>query len=199
MRALKISLLAGILVMAACSPRDFLTRRLAADLIAGSDTFKNPQLFWLRTGITSNKDYYSPESLLLQKRGWITAASVPCPPSVSPAPCWDVALTPHGVDTFRDLIPNAAAPSQYFSVPVAKRQFVGVTGISKNGNLADVDFLWKWIPLNEVGSALYPGDVQYKATVSCRRYDDGWRVIEGNLPRNDESLDEALKNSQPAQ
>ena len=29
----------------ACSPKDFLTRRLAADLIAGSDTFKTPQEF----------------------------------------------------------------------------------------------------------------------------------------------------------
>jgi len=197
---LKISLLAGLMwATTACSPRDFLTRRLAADLIAGSDTFKNPQVFWLRTGITSNKDYFSPESLLLQRRGWITAASVPCPPNVAPSPCWDVALTPHGVDTFRDLIPNSSDKSQYISVPVAKRQFVGITGISKNGNLADVDFLWRWIALNEVGSAFYPGDVQYKATVTCRRYDDGWRVIEGNTPRSDQNLDDGLKNSQPSQ
>src|SRR5713226_5468065 len=41
---------------AACSPRDFLTRRLAADMIAGSETFKTAQQFWLRTGIVSNKD-----------------------------------------------------------------------------------------------------------------------------------------------
>jgi hypothetical protein len=38
----------------ACSPRDFLTRRLATDLIAGSETFKTTQLFWLRTGVISN-------------------------------------------------------------------------------------------------------------------------------------------------
>lgn len=197
---MKISLLAGILLAgAACSPRDFLTRRLAADLIAGSDTFKNPQIFWLRTGITSNKDYFSPEYLVLQRRGWITAATVPCPPNVSPPPCWDVALTPLGVDTFRDLIPKAAGKSQYFSVPVAKRQFIGVTGISKNGNVADVDFLWRWVALNEVGSALYPGDVQDRATVSFRQYDDGWRVLEGSVPKSDQTLDDALKNSQPAQ
>ena len=56
----------------ACSPRDFLTRRLATDLIAGSETFKTTQLFWLRTGVISNKDYTSPEYLVLRRHGWIT-------------------------------------------------------------------------------------------------------------------------------
>ena len=56
----------------ACSPRDFLTRRLATDLIAGSETFKMTQLFWLRTGVISNKDYTSPEYLVLRRHGWIT-------------------------------------------------------------------------------------------------------------------------------
>ena len=97
------------------------------------------------------------------------------------------------------MIPKAAGKSQYFSVPVAKRQFIGVTGISKNGNAADVDFLWRWVALNEVGSALYPGDVQDRTTVSFRQYDDGWRVLEGSVPKSDQTLDDALKNSQPAQ
>jgi hypothetical protein len=199
--------------MVACSPRDFLTRRLAATLIAGSDTFKTTQEFWLRTGVISNKDYSSPEYLVMQRRGWITGANVPCPTDSSPKPasgtlhnpstssvlCWDVALTPIGIETFRDLIPNNAAPSRYFSVPVARRELIAVTGISKGGNFADVDFSWKWIPMNEVGAALYPGEMQYTATVAFRHYDDGWRVVDSSVLRTNQGLDDALKNSQPAQ
>lgn len=199
MRKLRIAFALGLLLVAtACSPRDFLTRRLASDLIASSDTFKSTQQFGLRTGVTSNKDYISPEYLVLQGRGWITGTSVRCPPDVAPPPCWEVALTPIGVDTFHDLIPNGTTDSPYFSVPVARRQLTGITGISKSGNAADVDFLWKWIPLNEVGAALYASGLQYKSTVGFRQYDDGWRVIEGSAPRSNQGLDDALKNSETA-
>src|SRR5580704_9393792 len=99
MRTLSPLLLVSLLLVAiACSPRDFLTRRLAADLIGGSDAFKEPQQFWLRTGVVSNKDYLSPEYLVLQRHGWISGSSNPCPADVSPAPCWDVTLTPNGVN-----------------------------------------------------------------------------------------------------
>ncbi len=199
---LKLRLL-GILVFlglaAGCSPRDFLTRRLAADLIAGSDVFKSTQEFWLRTGVISNQDYFSPEYLVLQRRGWITGANVPCSPSVGPPPCWNVVLTPLGVETFRDLIPSEARTSQYFSVPAARRELAEVTGISKNGNVAEVDFLWKWVPLNELGAALYTSGVQYTATVGFKHYDDGWRVIQGGASKSNQGLDEALKNAEPAQ
>jgi hypothetical protein len=199
MRKLRIAFTLGLLFFAAaCSPRDFLTRRLASDLIASSDTFKNTQQFGLRTGIVSNKDYISPEYLVLQRHGWITGASARCPADVAPPPCWEVALTPVGVDTFHDLVPNGAADSQYFNVPVARRQLTGITGISKNGNAADVDFLWKWVPLNEVGAALYAGGMQYQSTVGFRQYDDGWRIIEGSAPKSNQGLDDALKNSEPA-
>ena len=199
MRKLRIALAVGLLWFAVgCSPRDFLTRRLASDLIASSDTFKSTQQFSLRTGVVSNKDYISPEYLVLQRRGWITGAVHACPPDVTPAPCWQVSLTPVGVDTFHDLIPNGQADANYFSVPVARRELGGITGISKSGSAADVEFLWKWIPLNEVGAALYAGGVQYKSTVGFRQYDDGWRVIEGSAVKSNQGLDEALKNSEPA-
>src|SRR5271169_1995552 len=86
-----------------CSPRDFLTRRLAADLISASDAFKAPQLFWLRTGVVSNKDFSSPDSIVLQRHGWIIGTEQKCPTGVDPPPCWDVLLTPIGVDTIRPL------------------------------------------------------------------------------------------------
>jgi hypothetical protein len=188
-----------LLFASACSPRDFLTRGLAAELIASSDTFKATQKFWLRTGVISNRDYISPEYLLLQRRGWITGSNAACAADIAPPPCWDVALTPLGVDAFRDLIPAGSLTSQYFGVPVARRQLLGVAGISKSGSTADVDFLWKWTALNQVGSALYAGGVQYKATVELRQYDDGWRIIDGSAPKSNQGLDDALKNSETVQ
>jgi hypothetical protein len=197
MRKLPIPLAVVLfLFLTGCTPRDFLTRRLASDLIAGSETFNAPQKFWLRLGVTSSKDYSAPESLLLQRRGWITAAEAPCPPGVTPAPCWDVALTPLGVGAFRDLIPAGSEKSQFFSVPVARRQFLGITGISKDSTVAEVDFKWKWIPVNEIGQALYPGGVQYKSTVNFRHYDDGWRLTEGSAPKTNQGLEDALKNAE---
>jgi len=190
--------LALLCLLLACSPRDFLTRRLAVELITGSDTFKATQKFWLRTGTTSNQDYTSPEYMVLRRHGWITAASIPCAPEVKPPSCWDVALTPLGVGVFRDLIPANAVRSQYVSVPVARRELIGITGISKSGASAEVEFSWKWVDLNEVGQALYAEAVQYKSTVAFRLYDDGWRVIEGEVPAS-QGLDDALRNSKPLQ
>ncbi|HEX8813996.1 MAG TPA: hypothetical protein VF753_00700 [Terriglobales bacterium] len=185
-----------LVALTACTSRDFLTRHLASDLITNSDTFKAVEKFWLRTGSTSNEDYASPEYMVLQRRGWITAASVPCAPDAKVSACWDVALTPLGVGVFRDLIPAGAEQSQYFSVPVAHRELVRVTGIAKNAGSAEVEFFWKWVPLNEVGQALYAEGLQYKSIVTFRLYDDGWRVIEGDLPVS-QGMDEALKNSKP--
>jgi hypothetical protein len=190
--------LAVLTSLTACTSRDFLTRHLATDLIANSDSFKASEKFWLRTGTTSNEDYASPEYMVLQRRGWITAASVPCAPDAKVSACWDVALTPLGVGVFRDLIPAGSEQSQYFSVPVARRELVRVTGITKSSGSAEVEFLWKWLPLNEVGLALYAEALQYKSNVTFRLYDDGWRVIEGDLPVS-QGMDEALKDSKPVQ
>ena len=186
------------LVGAACSPRNFLTRRLAADLISSADAFKTPQQFFLRLGMVSNKDYLSPEYLVLQRRGWITGSTVRCTEDVSPPPCWDVALTPIGVETFRTLIPRDAGSKQHFAIPTARREFVAITGISRNGNLADIDFTWKWVPLNEVGAALVAGGVNLKSTVAFKSYDDGWRVVEGSATKTNQNLDDALKDAEPA-
>jgi hypothetical protein len=185
------------LALASCSPRDFLTRRLASDLIAASPAFQTPQQFTLQIGTIANKDYVSPEYIVLQQRGWITANKAPCSPGLSP-PCWDVLLTPSGVETVRSLVPAQEADKALLFIPVAKRQLLGVTGISKQGNVADVDFLWKWLPLNEVGGALYSGDLHYISTVGFRDYDDGWRIVHTAF-RSGQSLDDALKNAEPAQ
>ena len=190
----------AVLFLLSCSPRDFLTRRLAADLISTSDAFKTPQQFVLQTGVVSNKEYVSPEYLVLQRHGWISASTAPCSPGLAPPPCWDVLLTPAGVETVRALIPAEAATKTSLAIPVAKRELVNVTGISKQGNVAAVDFTWRWVSLNEIGAALYSGDLLYSATVGFRDYDDGWRVVVAqSSPRPGLTLDEALKNPEPAQ
>ena len=70
-------------------------------------------------------------------------------------------------------------------------------GISKRGNVADVDFVWKWVALNEVGAALYATDARYVSTVGFREYDDGWRVMQTN-PRAGQSLNDALDSAEPS-
>ena len=187
----------SVLLFASCSPRDFLTRRLATDLIDGSNEFKNPQQFWLHTGLVSNKDYLAPESLVLQHHGWISGTRATCLPDLAPPPCWDVLLTPSGVDTFRILAAPADVEKPAFAVPAARRELVAITGINKQGNSADVEFTWKWTPVNEVGAALYSGEVHYKSIAGFRKYDDGWRIMQ-SAPRG-QPLDDALKTAEPVQ
>jgi len=206
MRTAKTLLLAVLLCLIllcvdlGCSPRNFLTRRLAADLISASDTFKAPQLFWLRTGIVSNKDFSSPDYMVLQHRGWIIGSEQKCPAGVDPPPCWDVLLTPLGVDTVRPLIssslPDNGRDHGPIGIQVARRELLGISGISKAANFAEVEFTWRWVSINQVGAALYDGGVHYRSTVGFRSYDDGWRVVDQTAPSN-QTLDEALRNAQP--
>ena len=197
MRIAKLFLLiVSIGCTVACSPRDFLTRRLAADLISTSDAFKTPQTFFLATGIVSNKDFSSPESMVLQRRGWIVGNEAKCPANVEPPPCWDVLLSPLGVDTIRPLISSGAPDHGPLAVQAARREVIAITGISKAGNFADVEFTWHWVSLNKVGEALYDSGVHYRSTVAFRGYDDGWRVVTAS-GRSNQSLDEALRNSDP--
>jgi len=193
------TLLLALLLSAtiACSPRDFLTRRLAADLISASDEFKSPQMFWLRQGVVSNKHFSSPESLVLQRRGWIQGNQEKCPADIDPPPCWDVVLTPLGVDTIRPLIATALPNNGPIGIQAARRELLGISGISKAGNFADVEFTWRWVAINQVGAALYDSGVHYRSTVAFRSYDDGWRVLEKNMPSN-QSLEDALRNAQPS-
>jgi hypothetical protein len=185
-------------ILSACSPRDYLTRRLAADLIVTSDAFQTPQQFWLRTGVISNKDYAAPEYLVLQRRGWITGSAASCPPQVGPPPCWDVVLTPLGVDAFHDILKGADLSKKSFSVPIAKRDLVSITGISKDGDMADVEFTFQWVPTSEVGAALITSGLQYRSTVGFRKFDDGWRIVQGNSMRTNQSMDDALKTAVPS-
>ena len=196
MRKRLATVLTSLLILTSCSPRDFLTRRLATALIASSDTFTAPQQYVLHIGVLSNKEYLSPEYLVLQRHGWISVTSAACTPGLVPAPCWNVLLTPSGVETVRTLVADEEARKPSITIPVAKRELIGVTGVSKQGNIADVEFTWKWIPMNEVGDALFSGDLRYKSIVGFRQYDDGWR-LEPTTAHTRQTMDDALKNAEP--
>ena len=198
-RFILVASMVALLLLPSCSPRDFLSRRLAADLIAHSETFRVPQQFQLRTGVISNDEYLSPESLALQHRGWISATRTACPPSLAAPPCWDLILTPSGVDTFHSLIAPGDTDKESFGIPAARRELVAITGITKQGNVADVEFTWRWFPLNEVGAVVFPSDLRYRSTASFRCYDDGWRVVVRGSSHHGQPLEEALKNAEPVQ
>ena len=185
-------------LLSSCSPRDYLTRRLAADLIRGADAFRAHQRFQLRTGVVPNKEYPSPDYLVLQHHGWISASPAACPKALAPPPCWDVALTPSGVDTFQSLIPPGNSEKQPFNIPAARRELVAITGIARQHDVADVEFTWRWVALNEVGAAVYPGGIHYRSTTILRKYDDGWRIVQ-TASHPGQPLDDALKNAEPAQ
>lgn len=196
MRKIPILWVLALLFFPSCSPRDFLGRRLATDLIAASDEFNIRQQYLLQTGVVANKDYFSPEYVVLQHHGWISANTAPCTPGLAPPPCWAVILTPMGVDTIHSILTAEEFGRSALSIPAAKRQFIAITGISKQGNSADVEFTWKWVPLNEIGAALYSSDVRYKSIVGFRQYDDGWRIVE-TTPHSSQSMADALKNAEP--
>jgi hypothetical protein len=197
MRKLIVAIVVCLFCGTACSPRDYLTRRLATALIAGSEAFSTPQQFWLRTGLVSNKEYTSPEYLVLQRRGWISAGSAACPAELTPPPCWDLTLTPLGVDAFHDFTKSGDAGKQSFTVPIARRELIAITGISRNESLADVEFTWQWVPTSEVGSALSAGNLQYKSSVGLKKYDDGWRLLDATGAKTNQTLEDALKNALP--
>lgn len=197
MRMKFIFLLAAALFCASCTPRDVLSRRLATDLIGASDAFRTPQRFLLQTGVISNKEYSSSEYLTLQHHGWISASTVSCPPALAPSPCWDILLTPSGVETVRALVSADEAAKPSIEIPVARRTLDAVTGISKQANTANVEFTWKWAPTNEVGAALYSSDLRYRSVVGFREFDDGWRIVQ-NTPHPTQGLDDALKSAEPA-
>jgi hypothetical protein len=111
-----------------------------------------------------------------------------------------VLLTPLGVDTIRPLIssalPGNGRDSGPIGIQIVRRELLSIAGISKAGNFADVEFIWRWASINQVGAALYDSGVHYRSTVGFRDYDDGWHVVE-KAARSNQPLDEALRNAQP--
>jgi len=103
---------------------------------------------------------------------------------------------PLGVDTVKPLIGGSLPDNGPIAIEVAHRELAAITGISKAGNFADVEFTWRWVSINPVGAALYDSGVRYLSTVGFRSYDDGWRIVEQAIPSS-QPMEDALHNAQP--
>jgi hypothetical protein len=98
----------------------------------------------------------------------------------------------------QSLIAPGDAEKQSFTIPAARRELIAITGIAKQGNTAEVEFIWRWLPANEVGAALYPTSIHYHSKTILNDYDDGWRIVQSNS-NPAQPLDEALKKAEPTQ
>ncbi len=45
----------------------------------------------------------------------------------------------------RPLLSNGLPDNGPIEIPVAQRELVNISGISKAGNFADVEFIWRWV------------------------------------------------------
>jgi hypothetical protein len=98
----------------------------------------------------------------------------------------------------QSLIVPGDAEKQSFTITAAHRELIAITGIAKQGNTAEVEFTWRWLPANEVGAALYPTSIHYRSKTILSDYDDGWRIVQSNT-HPAQPLDEALKNAEQSQ
>ncbi len=111
--------------------------------------------------------------------------------------------TPQGEKLWADY----KLPTQETVVPLARKEFINVTGMTKIGeSQTGVEFTWRWVP-NELGKALDPASEEFKALPANMRknltdnvykvspnltyswggdrtgraifqkYDDGWRLV----------------------
>ena len=187
-------LLVGITV--ACSPRDFLTRRLATDLIAGSDSFKTHPAILAANGRDLQQRLHfarirdlAPARLDHGQRRCLSSRN-----------CCSAVLGhgDHSAGSGRPARLGFRDRSQFSIHQRASgtERTAGGHGHSQGRkSWADVDFLWRWAAVNEVGAALYARNYRVQLHVGFVHYDDGWRVIEGGGLKGSQSLSEALKNA----
>jgi len=160
-----LALCLAALLLSLLLPPHFLTRRLAADLIAASDTFAAPQQFQLHTGIISNRTI-SRRNLSCSS---IVAGYRPPKPLVS-CSCPAALLGYHAHPFRRGYFSKSHRPRrrretilQHPRRPPRTRRHHRHRQTSQP---CDVEFTWRWIPMNEVGAALYSADLHYQSTAS---------------------------------
>lgn len=102
---------------------------------------------------------------------------------------YSVELTPRGKEAATTWTKTAdkphwcteAAPSSaVFLIPLAKRELVGVTGITgePGDKSAQVEFDWKWTPTkgSDILSGKVPSNEIRHGKAEAQLYDDGWRI-----------------------
>lgn len=177
-----------------CSERT-LTPDRAASLIRDLDQFTREAHVTIQTGIPFQSLFRclsqaeverTPLSRFLVERGWVRFEVREATLGLgAKAPCPAMALTAAG-DAASAQWTRGRSPSPEgttWAVPVARRELMGVTGLSTGPDgSAQVEFDWKWAP-NETGAALGKAidkanalfQQVRKSRASCRRSDDGWQ------------------------
>jgi hypothetical protein len=79
-----------------------------------------------------------------------------------------------------DIFRGPDSEGTVYSIPLAEKKLVEVTGmaINQSGNEADVQFDWRWLPTPQgkpLASMAPNGETQH-GEAALRLYDDGWRI-----------------------
>lgn len=186
-------LLLAAITGAACSD-GALTPEGAASVIRDLDPFKRQAHFRIQTGIPLQSAFRcltpaeverTPLTRFLVERGWVRFERRDAIGGVGMnASCPAMTLTPTGEAASAQWMRarSASAAGTTWSVPVAHRELLGVTGLTNGPDgSVQVEFDWKWTP-NETGAALRKFidkanalfEQVRKSRASCRRSDDGW-------------------------
>jgi hypothetical protein len=178
----------------ACSERT-LTPDRAASLIRDLDQFKREAHVTIQTGVPFQSLFRclsqaeverTPLTRFLVERGWVRFEVREATLGLgAKAPCPAMALTAAGHTASAQWARGRSSSTEEttWAVPVARRELLGVAGLSigPDGS-AQVEFDWKWTP-NETGAALRESidkasalfEQVRKSRASCRRTDEGWR------------------------
>lgn len=178
----------------ACSERT-LTPDRAASLIRDLDQFTREAHVTIQTGVPFQSLFRclsqaeverTPLSRFLVERGWVRLEARETTLGLgAKESCPAMALTAagHAASAQWTRGRSLSAEGTTWAVPVARRELVGVTGLStRPDGSAQVEFDWKWTP-NETGAALRTSldkahalfEQVRRSLASCRRSDDGWQ------------------------
>jgi hypothetical protein len=87
-------------------------------------------------------------------------------------------LTEKGISEKKNWIPSSM--SEDYEVPLATRELLEITGIGElqgeTGAFVEVQYTWKWSPVNEVGTLMKLDEKTNAGSAAFRRFDDGWRL-----------------------
>lgn len=186
-------LLLAAITSAACTD-GALTSEAAARVIRDLEPFRRQAHFRIQTDValqsvfrclTQAEVERTPLTQFLVERGWVRFEMRDAAVGVGVnASCPAMALTPTGKAASAQWMraPSASGAGTTWSVPVARRELLDVTGLSSRPDgSVQVEFDWRWTP-NEIGAALGKSidkanalfEQVRRSRASCRRSDEAW-------------------------
>lgn len=161
----------------ACNSKT-ITRSKAAELVKSARfnpkaTEESAQFLEFRpqtNGVVSDSDLT--DLRRLEKAGWITLAVHNTSLFVSAV---DVALTDRGLAQAQSWKQDQLG---FWRIPTARREFVGVTGITmRTPTVAAAEYTWRWV-LTDRGRQLgiEPSEAS-AASAEFQLFEDGWRIV----------------------